>query len=152
MNSGVFRWLTMIRNIGFIVFGLVLFLAGCSADGDVSAIRERLRTATPTGSDATNVLKFVIDDFKPKKGVSSYYKYVDELQVGRPLRLDVQRLNFAPPAVPKPADWPRNEDFPPRDIYVYIKTYMSGGTLFADWTFDNNDKLVDVYVGIDNTP
>ena len=115
-------------------------------------MRERLLSATPIGSDATNVLKYVVDDLKPKKGVTSYYKYVDALQIGRHTRLDVQPENPNTPAIPKPSDWPPQENYPPREIYVWISSYMNGNRLFATWTFDTNDKLLKIYVGRDMTP
>jgi len=142
----------MIRASIFIFLTTALVLTGCASDSNVSAIRERLLSATPIGSDATNVLKYVVDDFRPKKGVLAYYKYVDALESARRARLDVGSVGLNPPAIPKPSDWPPNEGWPPRDIYVWISSYMNGNRLFATWTFDTNDKLLRVYVGRDMTP
>jgi len=134
-----------------IFFGSVLFLIGCSSTDDISATRERLLTGTSIGADATNVLKFVVDNLSPKQGVVAYYKYVDAVQVGRTFKLDVQPE--APSTTfPKPADWPEQEDFPPHEIYVCLKSYLNGNRLFATWTFDKNDKLLKIYVGRDKTP
>jgi len=136
-----------------IILGAILFGAGCASDSDIPAIRERLLAATPIGTDATNVLKYVVDDLRPKKGVTSYYKYVDALQVGRHAQLDVQPLNPNPLfGEPRPSDWPPQENWPPREIYVWIKSYLNGNRLFATWTFDKNDRLLKIYVGRDRTP
>ena len=119
----------MIRASIFIFLTTALVLTGCASDSNVSAIRERLLSATPIGSDATNVLKYVVDDFRPKKGVLAYYKYVDALESARRARLDVGSVGLNPPAIPKPSDWPPNEGWPPRDIYVWISEYMNGNIL-----------------------
>jgi len=128
-----------------IVLGAALFLAGCSSDSDEPVIREQLLAATPIGADATNVLRFVVDDLRPKRGVTAYYKYVDVLQAGRNRRLDVQPVNLTP-AIPMPSDWPPQKNWPPRQIYVWLKSYLIGGRLCATWTFDKNDKLLEIDV------
>ena len=66
------------------LFSTMTILAGCASNRDTSNVRDRLLSHTPIGSDATNVLKYVIDDLRPKSAFS-YYKYVDALQAGRHL-------------------------------------------------------------------
>ena len=129
----------------FVVLAAVLVWAGCVSERGVSATREGVLAATPIGSDATNVLKYVVDDLKPQ-WAASYYTYVDALEASRHVRLNVQPGNPGPPAVPKPLDWPPQENWPPRTIDVVIKTYLNGDTLDATWTFDKNDKLLKVDV------
>ena len=138
--------------------GTAFVLVGCSLDRsesperDEATFREHLLSATPTGSAATNVLKFVVDELQPKQRVGSYYKYVDALQAGRTGRLNVQPINPPTPALPMPSDWPKDENYPPRQINVYIKTYSDGSRLLATWTFDKNDTLLRIYVGRDSSP
>ena len=142
----------MSKHLTVSLLAAMLTLASCSSDNDVPETRERLLSATPIGSDGTNVLKYVVDDLKPKGGIGAYVKYVNALQAGRQSRLDVQRLDFGPPAVPKPSDWPTNEDYPPREIFAFLKTYLNGNRLLATWTFDKNDKLLTIDVVRDMTP
>ena len=152
------RWapdgsVAMRKLLALVFSAVVLLLAGCSSNTDEGpAVRKRLLSATPIGSDATNVLNFVVDDLKPKQGVTAYCKYVDAVQAGRARRLDVQPVDPLPPAIPMPSDWPQNENYPSREIYVWIKTYFNGNRLFATWTFDKNDKLLKIYVGRDRSP
>jgi len=142
----------MYKHLAFPLLAALLALTGCSSESDESTIRKRLLSATPIGSAATNVLKFVMDELQPKQRVSSYFKYVDVLQAGRTGQLNVQPVNPSPPAIPMPSDWPKDENYPPREIYVWIKTYSNGNRLFVTWTFDKNDKLLKIYVGRDRTP
>jgi hypothetical protein len=110
-------------------------------NSSVSAIRDRLLSHTPIGSDGTNVLTYVVDDLKPKN-VFAYYGYVDALQASRHTRLDVMRTGLSAPAIAKPSDWPPQEDWPAKDIIATFRTHIIAGPFVATWTFDKNDKLV----------
>ena len=136
----------MHKYLALLFFVAVFIFTGCVSERDESATRERLLTATPIGSEATNVLKFVVDDLRPKEGVVCYYKYAEALEAQRHVRLDVVLANPGPPAVPMPADWPPQKNWPPHEIHVWMKTYLNGNRLFASWTFDRNDKLLSIDV------
>lgn len=136
----------MKHTCSFFILGAGLFLAGCSAESDETVMHKRLLAATPIGMEATNVLRFVVDDLKPKQGAIAYYKYVDVLQTVKHRKLDVTPENLTP-AIPMPPNWASNKNWPPRQIYVVLKTYFVKGRLGATWTFDKNDKLLEIDVG-----
>jgi hypothetical protein len=114
-------------------------------------IQRKLLSFTPKGSDGTNVLKFVVDDLKPKTGCISFYTYYDALKAAGYTNLNVVPENLEPPAImpSPPIDWP------PREIYVVLGTYPDRNFLWkltADWKFDKHDKLLDITIGRDNSP
>src|SRR5208283_5395684 len=94
-------------------------------------VRDRLLLYTPKGSDATNVLAFIVDDLHPKWDFLSYFAYADALQVGRTGRLNVVREDERWPGLePPPPDWT------PRFIYLVIGTYSDGNYIWkitANW-------------------
>ena len=135
----------------FVVLGAVVVLAGCVSDSGEPGTRERLLAATPIGTDATNVLKYIVDDLRPQ-WAASYYTYIDVLEASRHVRLNVQPANPGPPAVPMPSDWPPQKNWPPRQIDVVIKTYLNGDKLGASWTFDKHDKLLELDVSRSTQP
>lgn len=112
-------------------------------------IRERLFSYTPKGFDATNVLKFVVDDLHPKGIPLSYFAYVDVLQAGRSGRLNVMPEGEEPSVIA-----PMHPEWTPRFIFLVIGTYSNAdvfGRITVNWKFDKNDKLVDIIVGRENT-
>jgi hypothetical protein len=120
-------------------------LTGCASDKNISATHDQLLLHTPIGSDGTNVLKYVVDDLKPG-WASSYYAYVDALQSGRDAPLNVLRTGLSAPAIPKPSDWPPNEDWPAKAIEVTFRAHIFSGSISAIWKFDKNDKLLKLEV------
>jgi len=134
-----FKFLTLL------LLAAILTLTGCTLNSNVSPktlkvsvstkdadIRERLLSYTPIGSDATNVLRFIVDDLCPKSGCMAFVPYVRALQSSRHDRLNVT-----------PSEWP------PQGIYVVIGEYLGGEyywRLDATWKFDKNDKLIEIVI------
>ena len=140
------------KYIALPLLAAMLTLTGCTLNSNVSKkilnvhvstkdedIRTRLLAYTPLGSDATNVLQFVVDDLRPKDGCMAYVAYVHALQSGRHDKLPVTPID--PAVMSAPPDWTA------RYIYVVIGEYLGGEyywRLDAKWTFDKNDKLVNI--------
>ena len=146
----------MKRAYTFIVFAGILTLTGCAWRNEVSTkvldvnqstkdedIRGKLLSYTPKGSDGTNVLKFVVDDLRPKEGCTTYFAYFETCRKARPDwegKLIVC-VDLSPPSS--------------REIFADIGAYRDFKdfyTIRAYWEFDKKDKLVDIVVGRDHTP
>ena len=113
-------------------------------------IRELLISHTPMGSDATNVLKFVADELRPQDGALSYFKYVDALETGKTNRMNVVREDPQPISIGAAAP-----NWTPRHVYAVIGSYPDAGLLCkvaVNWTFDKNDRLLDLEIVRDHGP
>ncbi len=95
-------------------------------------IRDLLLAHTPVGSDALDVLRFVVDDLAPRNEfVTSYHAYIDAVENIRNIEVTIARDSYQAIGVA---------------IGSYSENFPLGTTVFAKWVFDERDKLTDVVV------
>ena len=96
-------------------------------------IRDRILLHTPVGMNATDVLKFIVDDLCPKEKLYAPQNYMKMIPAGKTLKIRLLTDNESQ-----------------RKIRVVLFSYPVGAftdkIAEATWSFDSQDRLKDIHV------